>query len=226
MALYGKIGDQVVIRENINNLVKQPSFQNQGGFNPNQFPAPQNTNLNSNTKFDYTKCIRVAYHNPASIDLNSNTAMNRTNFLEQLNNIRAPDLSNIPRILEACDTMKVDYNSFLAMNVKLDDFLSKSKASSQNQKSNVYSDLSHLPQNNKMNPFNKDYVANPGSYNSQNIRQQQQKPVESKGYSDYDVQRFVTKFKCAREMAIGYLEAFQNYSEAEQQFIQNTGWKG
>jgi len=214
MALYGKVGDQVIIRENINNLAQQPSFQNQQ-FNPNAFPGNQNTNLNSNAKFDYTKCVRIAYHNPASIDLNASSAVNRSNFLEQLNNIRAPDLTNIPRILEACETMKVDYNSFMAMNVKLDDILAKG----QSGKSNVYSDLSHLPQHNKANAYNKEHISH---QNPQQYFPQQQ----AKGYTEYDVQRFVGKFRCAREMAIGYLEAFQSYAEAEQQFIQNTGWKG
>jgi len=214
MALYGKIGDQVVIRENINNLAQQPSFQNQQ-FNPHSFPGNQNANLSSDTKFDYTKYIRITYHNPASIDLNASSAVNRSNFLEQLNSIRAPDLTNIPRILEACETTKVDYNTFMAMNVKLDDILAKG----QSGKSNVYSDLSHLPQHNRPNPFNKEYVSH------QNPKQNFP-PQQAKGYTEYDVQRFVGKFRCAREMAIGYLEAFQNYAEAEQQFIQNTGWKG
>lgn len=51
-------------------------------------------------------------------------------------------------------------------------------------------------------------------------------PDQKSQQNENDIQRFIAKFKCSREMAVGYLEAFGNYNEAETQFILNTGWKG
>jgi len=253
MALFGKLGDQVILRENLNNLSSmnnnQNGFYGQGPINNmNQnFPNNSNNNNSNNAKFDFTQCIRIKYHNPASIDINSSSSAIRDNFVQQLNNIKCPDLSNLQRILEGCDSMRPEITSFLALDTKLDDILAKKKSETvttnistshlpsshlpqktQNQPQNTYT--SNFPQGNAWSGSVNMNNMNPGANSNvyQSVFPQQQFPQQqaSKGYNEYDIGRFVRKFKCAREMAIGYLEAFQNFDEAEQQFIQNTGWKG
>jgi len=244
MALFGKLGDQVVIRENITNLSSMHNPQN--GFYGQSPINNMNQNFNNNannTKFDFTRCVKIRYHNPASIDINSNSSNIRDNFIQQLNNIKCPNLNNLQSILESCDTMKPEITSFLALDIKLDDILAKKKAET-NVSSGNFQSSHHLPPKNQNQNQNQGQTytstfptgnAWSGSVNMNNqanssvyqsVFPQQQFPQQAKGYNEYDISRFERKFKCAREMAIGYLEAFQNYDEAEQQFIQNTGWKG
>jgi len=210
MSLYGKVGDQVVARENMNNIINPQHPQNPNLYG-NNAPNNVNLNVNSNTRFDFTRCIRMRYHNPASIDVSANPSTVRDDFLKQVKEIRAPDLSNIQRILETCETQKQDYSSFLALNVKLDDILAKQKEDSREGRSNVYDTISSNP--------------NTGHTTYSMSNSAQSHLPQNKGYNEFDIQKFVNKFKCAREMAIGYLEAFQNYNDAETNFIANTGWK-
>lgn len=211
MALYGKVGDQVVLRENINTLLNAQGNQ-QMQYNPN---AGQNNFMNqnqqrgqANVKIDFSRFIRMRFNNPGSVDIASNANASRDDFLRQLKEVKVPDLSNIQRILESCDNTKQDYNNYLALNVRLDDILKNKVEANPAPKQQGYNPQSHIPHQDYSNP-------------EQHFPQQQ-----AKGYNEFDVQRFVGKFKCAREMALGYLEAFGNYNEAERQFILNTGWKG
>ena len=206
MALFGKVGDQVVLRENINTLLNTQSNQPMH-YNPNagQNPYKNQIQQGPNTKIDFSRFIRMRFNNPGSVDIASNANASRDDFLRQLKDVKVPDLSHIQRILESCDGMKQDYNNYLALNVRLDDIL-KNKV--------------------EANPVPKQQSYNPGSHMPDYSNPEQHFPQQAKGYNEFDVQRFVGKFKCAREMALGYLEAFGNYNEAERQFILNTGWKG
>ncbi len=261
MALFGKLGDQVITRENLTNLSSMHNPQNgyygQSPVNNMNQNFNNNANANNNTKFDFTRCIKIRYHNPASIDINSNSSNLRDNFIQQLNSIKCPDLSNLQRIIGSCDSMKPEITSFMALDTKLDDILAKNKPETNtnvnvSSSNNNFAGSHHLPPKNQNQNQNQNFNQNQGqTYTStyptgnawsgsvnmnvnnqgnssiyQSTFPQQQFPQQAKGYSEYDIGRFERKFKCAREMAIGYLEAFQNYDEAEQQFIQNTGWKG
>ena len=214
MALYGKVGDKVIIRENMNNIA---NFQGNQHMNQNAHPGPNmmNLNQNSNQKSDFSKYIRLHYHNPGSIDIASNATVTRDDLLKQLRAVNTPDLSKIQGILESCETMKQDYKYYLDLNVNLDDIL-KQKVEEQRPKESV---------NPYQQQYNQQQHQQHQQYNPQQQNQQFQQQQQASGYTQNDVQRFTQKFKCADEMAIGYLEAFQSYSEAEQQFIMNTGWK-
>lgn len=202
MTLFAKVGDQVILKENIDKILSLQNGQNTI-FNPQATVV--NANLNSDTKFDFTTCIKLRYHNPGSVDLASNASNMRDDFLRQIREVKAPDLSSLPKILESCDSMKMDYASLLSLPTQtIPDFLAKNKQFEAE--------------------INKKSV-NQSNYNPYKPEPQPM-PTFSRGYSESDVQKFVSKFKCAKEMAIGYLEAFQNYADAEREFITNTGWKG
>lgn len=212
MALYGKIGDQVVVRENINNVLN-PQNNQPGQYNQNAgYNNVQNQYGQANTKIDFSRHIRLRFNNPASVDITSNANVSRDDFLKQLKEVRAQDLGHIQRILESCDGMKQDYSNYMALNVRLDDILKKTGNPNPPQNQQYQQHQQYQQQSQPSNQY-----SNPA---------QHLPPQQNKGYNDFDVQRFVGKFKCAKEMALGYLEAFGNYNEAERQFVLNTGWKG
>jgi len=189
-----------------------------------------------------------------STDVGKGPESHTLELLRTFENVKVPDLGSIQNILYTCESTKNEYINYVNLECQLEELLQKVNVSSKSQSYNSNVNQSVNNSNIFQNPSNSQFVyaknQNQMYNNTQNMNSQynnnnstghfgqnyNQSYNNNQSYSHFpdqksqqnenDIQRFIAKFKCSREMAVGYLEAFGNYNEAETQFILNTGWKG
>jgi len=200
MSIYGQIGNTTIAQQRLGNNVPQgmnPSFP-QG---VNQIPQPNQNQIIPQKPKKHTDYINFRINNPVVTNLREESQSVNYDVVKFFNSITIPDISQIQKIMETCENAKREY----------DDLIKILPEPEKKANSIPVSKFNNAPVANS-NIF---FGSGQSSYNDARQNNNSHMPVNDK-YDD--INKFVEKFKCPRETAVTYVDAFGSFEKAAQEY--------
>lgn len=220
--IIGKVGKVLVAQEELDCLFSDSRKEQKKPFKPQ---GEQQQNLMAHSSLVATSIIRkspvhhvkLRYTNPLKTDINPDLSTDKQ-LIRLFNSVSTPNLTSFSKLFTECENMKKEYSGLILIEPLDKDMPSRQNSGVSKHLSRESSQKSQGSIKRKEN-FEEDLAL---GYDENESPFKNNAPKDLKTvFREQDIKKFIELFKCPRETAVWYLDAYGDYKQACQHYLEN-----